>query len=181
MTEKQVRQWHEAYFHWLVPQAQEPGPQTHTYVDLLAWMFAKEFLWFIPNDDNRVQDGYDLRLEFFRDSEAPRTLRPERLGYCTFLEVLLGLSRRLEFVAGGEKEGWAWNLITNLELNRFPDPMSQAQVDKANEIMDDVIWRRYNPDGSGGLFPLAFPEEDQTQIELWLQLAAYVEEIHPEY
>jgi hypothetical protein len=33
----------------------------------------------------------------------------------------------------------------------------------------------------GGLFPLAWTDDDQTQIELWYQMAEYIEEIHPEF
>jgi hypothetical protein len=49
------------------------------------------------------------------------------------------------------------------------------------EILYALIWRTYDPDGVGGFFPLAWPKEDQTKIEIWYQMNAYAKEIHPEY
>jgi hypothetical protein len=49
------------------------------------------------------------------------------------------------------------------------------------DILDTCIWRTYQPDGQGGFFPLAWPEEDQTKVELWYQIAAYIDELHPEH
>ena len=29
----------------------------------------------------------------------------------------------------------------------------------------------------GGFFPLAFPKEDQTKVEIWYQMSGYLEEL----
>jgi hypothetical protein len=97
------------------------------------------------------------------------------------LEVMIGLSRRLAFYAGGEPEGWAWQLLCNLDLRTFRDPLSRRKASVVAELLHSLIWRTYAPDGTGGFFPLAWPKEDQTKVELWYQMSAYVEEIHPEY
>lgn len=181
MNNEEIRKWADAYFYWLEPQVREPGHQRKTYRDVLAIMHAKEFLWLVPNDDNRMVDGLDLRVEFLHESEAPRRLKPEAFGTCSVLEVLIGLSRRLAFTAGGEAEGWAWQLLVNMEFEKMSDPLSNRKAKQVDESLEALIWRQYLPDGSGGFFPLAWPEEDQTKIELWYQLSAYVDEIHPEY
>lgn len=188
MNDRQIRRWFEAYFYWLEPQVRDEGHQRHTYVDLLATMFAKEFVWLIPNDDNRMIDAGgigeqpgDLRVEFLHESEAPRGLRSHMFGPCSVLEVLIGLSRRLAFAASGTAEGWAWQLVVNLELHRMPDPLSRRKTKQVNEVLDRLVWRNYDPDGTGGFFPLQTPEEDQTQVELWYQMSAFINEIHPEY
>jgi hypothetical protein len=174
-----LTKWIKAYFHWLEQQVRDEGRPTHTYSEVMEMMFSKEFVWTVPNDDNRVQDGLDLRLDFLDESEAPDSLRPEHLGPCSVLEVLIGLSRRLAFMAGGNPEGWAWQLVVNLELHRMADPLSRTKQHQVNEKLDAVIWRTYRPDGTGGFFPLAWPDDDQTQIELWYQMNAYVMEINP--
>lgn len=174
-------QWQEAYFHWLVPQVQEEGHQRKTYWDLFRIMFQKEFVWLVPNDDNRIIDGTDLRTEFLLEADAPRFVSPDGFGPCSVLELIVGLGRRLSFFAGGNAEGWSWQLVVNLELHRLSDPLGKIRSTRANEILDRMIWRNYNPDGTGGLFPLAWPQEDQKKVELWYQMSAYVEEIHPEY
>ena len=178
MNEQRIHQWATAYLHWLIPQVREgAGHQHKTYSDLLELMHAKEFVWLVPNDDNRIVDGLDLRAEFIDESDAPGDLSSEMLGACSVLEVLIGLA----FAAGGEEESWAWQLLDNLELVKMHDPISTRKARKTDEILETLIWRRYEPDGQGGFFPLAFPEEDQTKLEIWYQMSAYISEIHPEY
>lgn len=176
-----IDQLKEDYLRWLEPQLRdEHGNPRKTYWDLLNVMFEKEFIFVVPMDDNRIADGLDLRVEFARE----RRLRPyalNSLGPCSFLEVLIALSRHLAFTAGGEAPGWAWQLLGNLELHRMTDPLTRPKHRKVQEVMDTVIWRTYAPDGTGGFFPLAFSDDDQTKIELWYQLNAYVEELHPEH
>lgn len=173
----------EDYLRWLAPQIRDeqanPGAD---YWDLLSIMFEKEYSrdWLVPNDENRLVDGLDLRAEFCYATHI-RADSLKNLGPCSFLEVLIALSKRLAFEAGGEPSGWAWVLLSNLDLDTMADPLNRRKVRKVDRILDTVIQRRYNPDGVGGFFPLSWPEEDQTQKELWYQMAAYIAEIHPEY
>lgn len=171
----------EDYLRWLEPQIRdEHGNPNNTYWDLINIMFEKEFVWVVPMDDNRMVDGLDLRKEFSHENGlGSNPLR--QLGPCSFLEVLIGLSRRLAFAAGGSAPGWAWQLLGNLELQRMSDPLTPAKHNKVHDILDACIWRNYAPDGTGGFFPLAFPDGDMTQVELWYQMHAYVEELHPEH
>lgn len=181
MTPRRNPNLPEDYLRWLEPQLRdEHGNPDKDYWDLLNVMFEKDFLVVVEMDDNRVVDGLDLRVEYARKHH----IRPEvmqSLGAGTFLEVLIGLSRRLAFTAGGQAPGWAWQLLGNLELQRMSDPLTRQKRRKAQEIMDVAIQRTYAPDGTGGFFPLAYPDEDQTRIQLWYQMSAYIEELHPEH
>src|SRR4051794_4815674 len=171
----------EDYLRWLAPQIREDQyAQDGSYWDLLSIMFETPFREFVPNDDNRVQDGLDLRGEFCY-AQHIRVDALKNLGPCSFLEVLIGLSRRLSFAAGGTSQGWAWQLIVNLEWDRMSDPLTRRKVRKVDRILDTVMDRTYLPDGYGGFFPLTEPDEDQTQKELWYQMAAYISEIRPDY
>lgn len=172
----------EDYFRWLTSLIRNGQDfQGRTYWDLLSIMFEKVFVDSpVPHDDNRIVDGLDLREDFCYEKRLrPHSLR--NLGPCSFLEVLIGLSRRVAFAAGGSAENWAWQLIVNLELDKMPDPITRNKVRKVNHILDTVIARTYAPDGSGGFFPLAWPDEDQTEKEIWYQMAAYIDEMHPEH
>lgn len=171
----------EDYLRWLEPQIRDKhGNPNRTYWDLLIIMHEKEFVWLIPNDDNRLVDGLDLRVEFAYANHI-RSDALRNVGPCSFLEVLIGLSRRIAFAAGGKAPGWAWQLLNNLELHRTADPVSRRKATFVNDVLDTVIWRTYAPDGSGGFFPLNGSDEDQRQIELWYQMSAFIDEIHPEY
>lgn len=172
----------EDYLRWLEPQIREQSQSPDkTYWDLLGLMFDRQFEAFINHDDNRAVDGLDLRVEFCRH----RHIRPTSLNYlgssAMFLEVLIGLSRRLAFAAGGNAPGWAWQLLDNLELRKFSDPLSRRRAQQADGIIHAAIHRTYSPDGLGGFFPLVDADEDQTQVEIWYQMAAYLAEIHPEH
>lgn len=168
--------WAEAYLHWLETQVKEDEHPRRTYTDLMQLMHAQEFVWQVPNDHNRIQDGLDLRLEFLENHRnAPEK---DYFGPCSMLEVLIGISRRLEFQTGGSAEGWAWQLIVNLDFQNMADPLSQRKAGQVADKLEALIWRNYNPDGTGGFFPLAWPETDQRKVEIWYQMAAYVNEIH---
>jgi len=183
MTRRNSRNLREDYLSWLNSQLRdEHGNPDKTYRDLLVLMFEKPFGWVdsVPLDENRVVDGMDLRAEFSNENRISRA-RMQELGEVSFLEVLIALSRHLAFVAGGEAPGWAWQLVCNLELHRLSDPLTRHKERRAHEIMDNVITRNYAPDGTGGFFPLAWPDGDQTRVELWYQLNAYAEEVHPEH
>lgn len=171
----------EDYLHWLEPQLRDDTAAAgKTYWGLLNFMFDTPFTWVVEMDANRVVDGTDLRTEFAREVRVrPRTM--ESLGPGSFLEVLIGLSRHLAFNAGGESPGWSWELLTNLELHRLSDPFTSPKQRKAEEIMRVAMERSYSPDGTGGFFPLAWPDGDQTQIELWYQMHAFIDELHPEH
>lgn len=173
----------EAYFHWLVKQVRDPSRrnQRRTYWDLLSLMHSKEFVWLVPNDDNRIADGVYLRYEFLDGRNLSGEIAKEDFGPCSTLEVLIALSRRVEFQAGGSAEGWAWQLLDNLGLLRMSDPLSKRKVNLANQILEDLIWRQYQSDGEGGFFPLNHPPEDQTKVEIWAQMCCYVIEIRPDY
>jgi hypothetical protein len=181
MSRRTSRDLIEDYLRWLEPQLRdEHGNPSDTYWDLLNVMFGKEFKPVHPMDENRMGDGLDLRVEFARE-QGIRTNALQNAGPCSFLEVLIGLSRRLAFFTGGEAAGWAWQLLGHLELQRMSDPLTRPKQRKTQEIMDAVINRDYAPDGMGSFFPLAWPEDDMTQIELWYQMSAYVGELHPEH
>jgi hypothetical protein len=165
-----VKQINYAYYEWLVGQIDIPNGKT--YNDLFERMHNVEFVWTVPNDDNRVQDGLDLRPEFADGRAADLILEG-----VTFLEIVVSLSRRLEFTAGGEARDWAWRLIKNLRLHKCSDPLTPQKLDRVNDILDAVIWRTYQPNGRGGFFPLQHPGEDQTKVEIWYQLNSYVIEM----
>jgi len=165
----------ELYFQWLYGQVADPNVEdpSKTYWDILRRLFTKEFVWFVPYDGNRIEDGKDLRQEFIAECTLGHVeLSWLRIG-CSMLELMIGLSRRLSFVAEGEPLSWFWRLMENIDLLGYNDAhrIPKSQVDN---ILNRVIWRTYDYNGEGGLFPLAYSTEDQRKVELWKQLNAYV-------
>lgn len=168
------------YFGWLISQIEINSKRT--YNGLLARLHETEFVWTVPNDDNRVYDGLDLRTEFIDETHGWKLEEIMRLPLMTgkgasVLEVLIGLSRRVAFTCGGEASWWAWQLMGNLGLYRFYDPFTSSKARRLDDILEALIWRTYQRDGKGGFFPLTDPKEDQTKVEIWYQMNQYAMEI----
>jgi hypothetical protein len=71
--------------------------------------------------------------------------------------------------------------VENLRLHRLSDQLTERDADKIHDVLDTVIWRTYEINGWGGFFPLTLSDEDQTKVEIWYQMAAYVEENRASY
>lgn len=165
----------ELYFVWLYSQvgSEKDRNRSRTHWNLLRQFQQTEFIWIVPNDDNRAEDGRDLRHEFIHANQL-EDIDPDwlRLG-CSMLELLIGLSRRLAFEDDGKPRDWFWVMVQNLNLKQYTD-QSPLPVKTVDDALQRVIWRTYNPDGIGGLFPLMGAFDDQRRIELWYQLSAYL-------
>lgn len=164
----------DAYLSWLYSQigSVKLRNRARSYWRLARQLYTKEFVWFVPNDDNRVEDGRDLRFEFLTQEGLEADDAWMDLG-CSMLEMLIGLSRRLSFEAEGEASDWFWHLMDTLELRECNDRASWSD-EMVNDVLERVIYRNYGPDGVGGLFPLETACEDQRNVELWYQMSAYL-------
>jgi hypothetical protein len=162
----------DRYLTWLYSQVADVRVRnkSKTYWDLFKQLYEKEFIWLVPNDDNRIQDGLDLRYEWaYSISPAPGVSEDR----CSFLEVLIALSRRLAFEGEGHPPVWFWHLIENLGLQNCTDRPKYDQ-DEVDDRLNDVILRTYKPDGTGGLFPMRNTRHDQRNVELWYQMNEYL-------
>lgn len=169
----------EEYLTWLYSQigSVKLKNPARTYWTLARQLYTKEFVWFVPNDDNRVEDGRELRHEFINECDIS-SIDPAWMDLgCSFLEMMIALSRRLAFQGEGEPRGWFFTLLEHLGLEKYTDLKCKrysTSFDEIEEIVDAVIYRQYEPDGRGGLFPLQHPERDQRKVEIWYQMSAYL-------
>jgi hypothetical protein len=177
----------EEYFKWLYSQVGSPRHRNpaKTYWSLTRQLYNKEFIWIIPNDDNRLEDGKELRYEFLdisglEDPDGTWT----QMG-CSMLELMIALSRRLSFMDmhEGDPANWFWHILDNVGLLRYNDRLYNPDNEKhahrfltIDETLDRIIWRTYEYDGRGGFFPLEESRRDQTEVELWYQLNSYMME-----
>jgi len=162
------------YIGWLADQVK---PNRRRNFDELLWqMHATEFVYVVANDENRVQDAHDVRLDYFRQTQVKSYVGTDTLGPISVLEIMVALSRRMGFITEEPPEMWAWVLLQNLELDKYSGRISRRWAEEIAEILERLIWRQYPSDGMGGFFPLAWPEEDQQTAELWNQMHAYLTE-----
>lgn len=166
----------DLYFEWLYSRiwAVRNRNPARSYWKLAKQLYSTPFVWFIPNDDNRVIDGQDLRNEFLNDKgiEADEAW----LGLdCSFMELLIALSRRLEFETEQPAADWFWRLLENLELQKYTDSKIRPSThDHIACVLHKINERLYSESGQGGLFPLEHPKSDQRRVEIWYQMHAYL-------
>lgn len=166
----------DLYLAWLYQQVgarsvKEQDP-SRTHWRLLRQLYLTEFVWILDRDENRAEDGRALRYEW--DDEVKIHVDQDwMMRGCSFLEMLIALSRRLAFEGDGHPHLWFWHLIGNIDLTRFTDD-SNFDPRVVDEIVDTVNLRLYDRHGRGGLFPLRRVRRDQRNAELWYQMNAYL-------
>jgi hypothetical protein len=163
------------YFNWLyakVASVDVPPTPTLSFLTLMRVLHSVEFVWLVSGDDNREEDGRMLRKEFL--TEAYLEADHDWFDYpSSVLEMLIAFSRRAAFEIEFSPREWFWIFLTNLGLNDLNDA-SLGVAQKTEAVLETFLWRTYSPDGSGGLFPLQQPPEDQRQVEIWYQFCEWL-------
>lgn len=165
------------YLNWLYGQVASVKTRTknRTFWSLFKQLNETIFVAVVPHDENRIADAKDLRYEFLADDEDVQGDLEWMGTPCTMLELLIILARALAFEMDDPVDIWFWHLIEMLDLEQFNDRAYDKSAQEAIEkTIDRVIWRTYEPNGVGGLFPLRNSTRDQRKIELWYQLNAYL-------
>jgi hypothetical protein len=166
----------DEYFNWLYTKVgwRENYTPSTKYQSLLYLLHCTEFTWRLSGDDNRAEDGEDLRREFLREVSS-------RPGYdewaylpCSVLEMLIAFARRAEFQTTYSLREWFWIFIENLGLSDISDANYKEKAELIGPILEAFIWRTYDEHGNGGLFPIKGSEHDQRKIEIWYQFCEYL-------
>lgn len=148
-----------------------------SYRKLLRHLHNIEFTWFVPHDDNRADDGIQLRRDFALDMNDPSMVRYIG-GPCSVLEMMVALAVRCEktimddTLMGNRTGQWFWGMIKNLGLNSMRD--SNFDIDYVDEAIARLLNREYEPDGRGGLFTVKHCQYDMRKVEIWCQLSWYL-------
>lgn len=165
------------YLSWLhYKVVLEFAPNTsQSFYELFRILNSIEFVYSVTGDDNRAAYGKQLR-EFFctetRSSRVPSWLDEP----CSVLEMLVAFADEAEFNTETQRYIWFWRFMDNLKLSHLNDAVNPDAYSDVAPIIDRFLWRKYSSDGSGGLFPLRRPREDQRHVEIWYQFCAYVME-----
>lgn len=131
----------------------------------------------LPDDENREQDGIDLRDEYYSENDGLFIDTP-----CSFLEFLIALSIRSGFIYSPVSTDYTrelfWRYLENLGLRSLTD---DAYLPNGDEIVEKavnmVVNRTYAPSGLGNIFPLDNPQQDQRNVEVWYQMNQYLREL----
>jgi len=151
----------------------------NSYRKLLMHLHNIEFTWFVPNDDNRADDGIQVRRRFAL-SRNDIGLQKYLTGPCSVLEMMIALALRCEEwmdnAEFGNRTGqWFWGMIRNLGLSSMRD--SNFDRKYVDDVIARLLNREYEPDGKGGLFTVKHCNHDLRTVEIWCQLSWYLDSI----
>ncbi len=180
---------YDEYFEWLCELVNHGvGSDEAAHHKLFWYLHGVEFsdrtAVLIPNDDNRIADTHRLRREFVDCTPYTEPSYCEVEGPSSLLEVMIALARRMNDeltfdTSIDDTSGYFWELLINLGLDRIHDPFLPSNFRYVMSVIDALLDRKYDYDGKGGFFPLKNPRVDQTKVEIWDQMAAYLEENYP--
>lgn len=166
----------DKYVDWIIEQVCDEGYEQ--MADRRYLFDALDREPFIPAcrmDENRAEDGVDLRHRYFLETgeESGHGLRR-----CTMLEMLAALAMRCEETimidmdVGRRVGRWFFPMLVNmaspLEDGIFGSPYTVMMGCRRLRNHD------YAPDGRGGLFYIPGYKGDMRGLEIWSQLMAYL-------
>lgn len=169
------------YFEWIFEMVGGTNySKEMSYRHLLMRLHNTEFIYSIPMDGNRADDGVNLRYRFALDRGDP-SLSDYIDGPCSVLEMMAALALRCEENImddpdiGNRMNQWFWGMIVNLGLGA----MSDCRFDRrfVDDVLERFLNRDYEPDGRGGLFRIRHCEKDLRTVEIWRQLCWYLDSI----
>ena len=168
----------DQYFDWLCELVDIGRFSKHvSYRKLLMHLHNIEFTWFVPHDDNRADDGIQLRRRYALERHD-MSISDYISGPCSVLEMMAALAIRCEEnimddTRYGNRTGqWFWGMIHNLGLSPMKD--SDFDRDYTDYVIARFLNREYQPDGRGGLFTIKNCERDLRRVEIWCQLSWYL-------
>lgn len=146
-------------------------PNRKRYGKLIDQLFHTRFLSVLIPDEQRALDGIYLRKEYGADYGF--------LQDCSVLEMLAQFSIRIETEWIGNPRNFRpdiifWTMLKNLGLDLCYDEVYSP--DTVDHMLSMWMERSYNPDGTGGIFPMKYTKRDQRDVILWDQMLEYLTE-----
>ena len=179
-----VKEIENEYFEWLCELvSKQRFAKCISYRQLLRKLYDADFIYIMQMDENRAEDGIELRRRFSIDQGFESDYLSSYLGrrYCSVLEMMVALALRCEetiMLDGeyGDRTGqWFWGMITSLGLGSMTDDNYDERY--VEEALEDFLNRKYRPDGRGGLFTIRGCDQDLRYVEIWVQLLWYLDSI----
>lgn len=176
MVRNDLRDLRDLYFEWLYDLVSgERFSKETSYRRLLRRLYDTEFIFTIPKDDNRAEDGKDLRRRF---TEYEDFLDEP----CSVLEMMAALAVRIEESImddpqkGDRTRQWFWKMVVSLGLGSMYD--NHYDEERVDYILDRFLNREYEADGKGGLFTVKNCDKDLRDVEIWIQMLWYIDSVY---
>lgn len=172
------------YFNWLCKLIDYRG-KVKIYKKTLALLHEQDFVYILPKDGNRFEDGVDLRYRYGNEKGIDSREVAHKLDNreCSVFEMMVALAVRMEDHImydpdkGDRQSKWFWVMFKNLGLEPMTNSKFDGHYDDILEIIDRLNFREYEPDGEGGLFVTNDPTKNMLEEEIWYQMQQYLNEL----
>ena len=169
-----------AYRDWLIDNVND---MDHDYTHLLRELFTIEFYSLVKYDEDRGMDGMALREEWATVMEYNGSLD---FGVANVLEVLIGISKRIEFQLFGTQyfDEWDyvnifWELIDNLGFSEMFGDISRYTFDEIRQNVTHFLDRDYFRHKNGNIFKFKNEPKDLRKLNIWTQMGLFIREKWP--
>ena len=109
-----------------------------------------EFVWYIPEDEDKAIQALRMRDEYSYELDRPAP----RKGVVSFLEVFVSITDTLTAMVYQDREEFTRSILMNLGVSDAVDSrfLGAALYARALDSAETVMYRTYQKNGSGGLF-----------------------------
>ena len=163
MTESKLK---GLYFDWLCDLVCDDKHSAHAYRKLLMYLYKTDFVYTIPMDGNRFEDGIDMRYRFGSVYGYDEAMTASYLDNCpcSILEMMTALAVRCE-------EHIMWDPDIGDRTGKWFD------YGRADFVISKFLNREYDSDGNGGLFKVKNCKQNLNSAEIWYQMCLYLDSI----
>lgn len=120
------------------------------YRDLASVWDEIEFVWYIPDDEDKAIQALRMRDEY--EYETNRSCL--RQGPVSFLELFVSITDTLTAMIYQDRSAFTKSILMNLGVRNTQDALLMDSVTRASAIdsAETVMYRTYQKNGLGGLF-----------------------------
>lgn len=166
------------YFNWMYSLV----CKKRGYRKLMTKLYSTRFRYSLEMDENRYDDGIDLRYRFAYECGYSNEEIEEAIGAkpCMVLEMMVSLALRCEEAImydpeeGDRTDIWFWDMIVSLGLDMMDDQHYQSR--EIDAVLARFLDHKYALNGEGSLFTLPF-EIDIHETDIWKQMCMYLNTI----
>lgn len=155
------------YTRWLIQRG-----CLENYTELASVWDELDFVWYIPEDEDKAIQALRMRDEYCYETEKPSP----RQAPASFLEVFVSITDTLTAMLYQDREKFTKSILLNMGAYSYSDDgrLPSEIHEEALVIAERVIYRTYGRNGSGGLFRIPGSDVLETpitsQMIMWANL-----------
>lgn len=169
------------YFDWMYNLVcRNRYSKSISFKKVFSYLNDTKFTYSIRMDLNRAKDGTELRRRYANEFKIAN-IYDRICGPCSVLEMMIALAIRCEETImddenfGDRTDQWFWDMMKNLGLGHMDD--DEFDEEYVSDVITRFLNRDYEPDGRGGLFFVRNCDIDLRDVEIWIQMLWYLDNI----